>query len=459
MGRRPIAIGLGFAGLLGWWACATDENDNPKQDSGADAGGTASGGAGTGGLGGAPVGGNGGTGGTPDASWGADPIWEATTAVASACPVERLANAKDVRAFNWQPCAWSPADCEEAVLNSNIVGDGGGFVRTSVVQDDGTTTRVGLLFEYNVLKTSKNIAVYALESGQALDAFRGGIDGDACHLWGASLWGERFAVKVGTYSGETNSGIIGKLADSAQPIGFTHPSQPPGGSQGFYLGSDRWVWWWAPTYAYTSVSALDGSGYLLFANSAQPNSLVYVGEPVTTGKTFLFQGFVGDDAGIAHGKIMWSDGFTAPETYLEPADPNDVYGSPIYANSHMAFFRGIQPESTNKFASVELWTSHYSEQPSELQPVKLGTLSSQSIPPGRTGGWGFAAFPTFAPGTDDRELVIWDLAKGTSKTHLLPESQDLTVLLGVSRTHLWVGAADKGSASRAKHLIRIKLTP
>lgn len=447
-----FSVATGFA----WWSCSGD--DDARGGGSPDGGGGAStgGAGGTSAAGGLPVGGGGlGASGSTDGGFGEDPQWELTTAVASGCPVERLANAAAVRLYNWSPCSWSPRDCEQAVLNPKLIGLGGGFVRTSVVHDDGKTTRVALLFEVNAQMTSNNFAAYALESGEMLDAFRGGIRGDACHLWGASLWGERYAVKIGTLSGETNSGIVGKLADGASPSAFNHPTQPPGGAQGYYLGSDRWVWWWAPKYSYTSVSTVDGSDYVQFADTGLPSSLVYVGEPTTAGKTFLFQAFDGDDAGIAHGKIMWSDGVAAPKVYLEPGSASDVYGSPIYAHSHVAYFIGKNAQDTNKFDSVELWASPYSEQPGQLQPVKLSTLPTQSIPPNRAGGWGFAAFPSFVPGTDDRELVIWNLANGTSKTHLLPEGYDLTTLLGVSRTHLFVGASDLGK-SPSPYLIRIK---
>jgi hypothetical protein len=455
--RNRFSIALAFAGLVGWWACSSDDGTaDPSRDSGTDAGGTISGG-GAGGAGGTPVGGSGGTGGSGiDSGFGADPVWEGTTATATGCPVERLANATDVRVFNWEPCSWSPSDCEQAVFNTKLVGPEGGFIRTSIAQDDGTTVRLGLSFaEAFQPGLSKNLAVYALDSGEALDTFRAVGDNDVCRISGVSLWDKRFAFKLAPNNQLAHGGVVGALGSKDQPIGFTFASEPPGGSQGYYLGSDRWVWWWAPTYAYTSVSTLDGSDYKHFATTAQPNSLVFLGAPVSTGSTFLFSAFEGDDAGVAHGKIMWSDGIESPQVYLDPGTPDDRFGEPIFANGHLAWFRGIGIQDVNKFNSVELWASPYSPNPAELAPTKLTTLGSQSLPALATsGGWGFAAYPTFAPGTDDRELLIWDLAKATSKTHLLPEGYDLTVLLGISRTHLWVGASKFGQAPSI-YLIRI----
>ncbi len=59
----------------------------------------------------------------------------------------------------------------------------------------------------------------------------------------------------------------------------------------------------------------------------------HLGPPITTGKLFLFDAFVGDDAGLAHGQIFYSDGMAAPQVYLEPSEPGTYYGRPIYANS------------------------------------------------------------------------------------------------------------------------------
>lgn len=456
MRTRRISLAFAFAALLAW-SCSSDDTTDAN-DSGADGGGgAATGGGGTAATGGSVVGGSGGSGASLDSGWGPDPIWEATTAVASGCPVERIANASEVRVFDWEPCSWSPADCEQAVFNTNLVGPNGGFIRTSLVQDDGSTVRAALTFEEAFQPgQSKNLAVFALDSGYAIDVFRAVGDDDTCRISGTSLWQTRFAFKLAPSNQSKAGGIVGELGSSNQPTGFDFAVKPPGGSQGYYLGSERWVWWWAPKYSYTSVSAVDGSAYSQFADTGLPNTLVYLGEPVTTGTTFLFSAFEGDDAGIAHGKIMWSDGIQAPQDYLDPGTPNDRFGGPIYANSHLAWFRGIGIQDINKFQSVEFWASPYAETPSQLTPLKLTTLPASHtwIPTGSAGGWGFGAFPTV--GADDQtELLIWNLANGTSKTHLLPKGYDLTVLLGISRTHLWVGASDLGQ-SPSPYLIRIK---
>ncbi len=125
---------------------------------------------------------------------------------------------------------------------------------------------------------------------------------------------------------------------------------------------------------------------------------------------------------------MWSDGIAPPAVYLEPSAPNDAYGSPMYANSHLGFFRGINRQDINTYDSVELWASPYSDDPAKLQPTKLATTGAQSIPIGRTGGWGFAAFPTLTtPDDSSREFAIWNLAAGTSKIRKLPDTYGQTI--------------------------------
>jgi hypothetical protein len=454
--RRALASAFAIAALLAW-SCSGDDDASDAGDSGADGGGGAlGGGGGVAATGGMLGGGSGGTGAVVDSGWGADPIWQTTGAKASDCVIERVKNASEVQVFQWKPCAWSQADCEQAVFNPKLVGPKGGFVSSSLVQDDGIQVRAGLSFdEAFQAGLSKDVAVYVTDSGALLDAFRV-ADINVCEISGTSLWHERFGVKVWPDNQVVkNAGFVGKLQDPADPIAFSYPTQPPGASQGFYLGSERWVWWWAPKYAYTSVSTQDGSGYVQFADTGLPNTLVYLGAPVTTGTSFLFSAFEGDDAGSAQGKIMRSDGLSPPQDYLDPGTPNERYGEPIFANSHIAWFRGVGIKDVNEFQSVEFLTSPYSENPSELSATKLLTLPSTHtwIPSSTAGGWGFAAFPTLGP-NEQIDLQIWNLATGASKTHLLPDGYDLTVLLGVTRTHVWVGAADLGQ-SPAPYLFRI----
>jgi hypothetical protein len=446
---------VGSMAILSWWSCSSDERADGMggHDGGAEGGGAAgtspTGGAGGGGA----TGGSGGSNSDGGIDWGVDPKWESTSASAVGCPIERLTNAAELRVFAWQPCSWSPNDCAQAVFNPKLVGTDARFTPSSSVHDDGVTVRLGLAFQF-----SSPQSIFADSEGSGLDGVRLDAPSTQCLLASASVWGSRFGATVALLQTQQLGGMVGELGQQGDLKAFTLSAQPPGGPGAYIMGTDRWVWWWSPASALTSVSAVDGSGYAEFASSKSPAPWVYLGPPVSTGTKFLIDAQEGDDAGMAHESILISDGIAAPQTYLKAPDPKDNYGMPIYANSHVAFFRGIGIQDINVYDSVELWTSPYSETPAALQPVKLATIASQSMPThgARAGGWGFAAFSAFVPPNGERELVIWNLTKGTSRSHVLPDKYDPQGMLGITRTHLWQGAADLGKAP-SSHLIRIRL--
>jgi hypothetical protein len=438
MKARSVVMGsLLLAGAsLGWWSCSSDKSsEQPKTEAGAAGAAATGGGTGgaSGGSGGAGAAGGAGGTGNSGGTWGPAPDWEPTNIVGVPCPVERLANASEIRMFSWEPCPWAPNDCERAVFNSALVSQNATF--SASVDDDGTTVRVGLGSSY-----PKLLALFGTDSGQGLVGLRPASPSSDC-LLGAFLHGKRFAVSVAanvTPVGGDFGGILGDLDATTQPLlGFTLAAQPPGGPQGDSLGTSRWLMWWAPTYAYTSVSALDGSDYELIATTMPPSDLLYLGPPVTTGKLFLLDAVLTDDAGVADEKILYSDGTSAPAVYLEPTEPDTYYGSPVYANSHVAFFKGTGFQDINKYSSVELWASPYSESPSELKPQKLAAMPFNSMPGTPRGGWGFAAFDSPA-GVNKWDIVVWNLADGTQKTHALPAQDRLMGLVGVTRQHAWL---------------------
>jgi hypothetical protein len=320
------------------------------------------------------------------------------------------------------------------VFNSAWVGNNPHLVgRASTVHDDATTVRVGLAFT-----SPKDVILFATADGQGLAALRPSGSSD-CLMAGASVWGDRFATKLDAKPSQPlgeSGGVLGGFGPpGALPVGFSLMTQPPGAAQGLILGTTRWLWWWAPTYAYTTVSALDGSDYRLIATTMPPSQFIDLESPTTTGNLFFFEGFVGDDAGLAHGKIFYTDGVSPPQVYLEPTEPDTYYGSPIYANSHVAFFKGIQFQDINKYGSVELWASPYSDKPSELKPAKLAVLPYHSMPFEPKGGWGFALIG----GTTAEPIGIWNLAKVTERTYALSSDTDRWMgSVGVTRQHAWV---------------------
>jgi hypothetical protein len=434
--RSVLAVALVFgAAAAGWWSCSGEPRDEQARTD-AGAGGAAATGGGSGASGGASAsGGAGGAGNSGGIDWGPAPKWEATNIVAATCPIERLANASEIRMFAWEPCPWAPNDCERAVFNSAVVGNNATIVgRVSTVHDDGTDVRVGLAFH-----SPKALAIFATGDGQGLVGIRSGSSD--CAAFPASVDGKRFAVEVSTVTGGPGGsqfgGVLGDLTAPGAPVGFTLATHPPGGDQGYALGAVRWLWWWAPTYAYSSVSAVDGSDYKLVATTMPPSEFVDLESPITTGKLFLFEGFVGDEAGLAHGKIFYTDGLSVPDVYLEPSEPDTYYGRPIYANSYVAFFKGIGFQDINKYGSIELWASPFSEKPSELQPEKLAVLPDASMPGEPRGGFGFALFE-LAAGVNKWNIAVWNLAKNTERKYELPDSDGLMGLVGVSRQHAWV---------------------
>jgi hypothetical protein len=153
-------------------------------------------------------------------------------------------------------------------------------------------------------------------------------------------------------------------------------------------------------------------------------------------------------AGMVHGKILYSDGVGAPQTYLEPTEPDAHYGRPIYANSHVAFFKGIGLQDVGKYSSVELWVSPYSENPSQLKPTKLADFPFQGMPGEPRGGWGFAAM---GGPTQDEPVWLWNLPNATQRTYGLG-GYPLDAFPGISHEHLWVTASKTGGPTQ---LIRL----
>jgi hypothetical protein len=438
MKPRSVLIAAFVAGAasVAWWSCSGEPSEEAH---GSDAGGAGNGGAAgaAGGAGGvSATGGTGGVGNTGGVDWGPAPKWEAANIAGIPCPVERLANATEIRMFSWEPCPWASKDCEQAVLNSAVMGTGPAF--GARVDDDGANIRVVL-----GATSPKQVTLFALENGAGLAGFRPEGTGPKCILGNTSIRGDRFASLVAANvnaAGGQFGGILGELGTAAQSAtGFTSINQPPGGPQGVSLGITRWLWWWAPTYAYTSVSALDGSDYKPIATTMPPSELVYLGPPVATGKTFLFDAVSADDAGLAHGKILYSDGVSVPQVYLEPSEPDTHYGRPIYANSYVGFFKGIGLQDVNQYGSVELWSSPYSDDPSQLKPTKLAVLPYHSMPGEPAGGWGFALIGD----TLAEPIGIWDLAKATERTYPLSSDTDRWMgAAGVTRQHAWVVTAN-----------------
>lgn len=432
-----------FALALAALQCTS--NDAAKPDASAAAGGTgASGGAGgTGGN--AASGGSSGTGaaagsGGSASDWGALPTWTPIPGTVAGCSLERLANPGKVRLFKWNACSFA-ANCEEAEFGPAMKWLG--FNPTSMVQDDGTTVRVALSFSAAVFVTGPD--------GVVVDGFQ--THTPDCSLSSASVRSARFAVHVASQGATVFGGVLAEIGtESVETVTLTTP--PPGVPGPWYpLGPERWVWGWAPNNRLSSTD-LSGGDFQLFAPVPLSGPALAFLSPVSAGSIFLFQEYDTKDGGTFQGKIAWSDGIKAPESYLVPPSSNDDYGFPAYAHTRVGFLKGIGRKDVNSFDSVELWSTPFSEDPAQLAPQLVTKLPAINTSMNDTiGGFGRISMPILvAP----KQIAIgsWDLKTGDSTTFQLPDDHKFKFLAGLTRTHLWIGAA-KPNLGIVSYLVRL----
>ncbi len=454
--HRPLALALaaGFAAVATWAACGGKQTGSPGKDGGADAG---SGGAGGGGAGGSgayggtgATGGSGGSAGSPGeaGAWGPAPVWKAIPGSATGCTYERMVNAAQVRMFKWEPCSWT-AGCEQAAWDTDLFGQKATFGPDSTVVDDGAVVRVGL-----TMWREHNMAIVTSAEGMGLDAVRvtgGKFD---CRIGATSIWKNRFAVHVADLPVDHFGGILGEIGNMAvPPVAFTIPDPAPAGAtQGFALGDARWLWWWGPAGRLSTVSAQDGSGFQVFAQSG--GSVIEYDHPTTTGQLFLAQEYQQRDGGHVQGFITYSDGVSPMKPYLVPPDPDDDYLFPAFANSYVGFMKGIHQNDANLFDSVEIWATPYSTDPAQLSPEKIGNFPFTSATD-LAGGWGHLGTITKDPPEGSLGVACWTIATKSEKTYTLPSDHDPIPFLGVTRTHFWVGG--RGQQGDDPYLMRFQV--
>jgi len=352
-----------------------------------------------------------------------------------------MTNAASVRFFAWEPCAWTQG-CEQATFNptfGNDVSIGGSVV------DNGTTVYSGVSF-YSL---GQNVPTVAADDGNGLDAIRVSGGNPSCNLFGPVVHGERFAILLTSADFKHYGGILGKVGDmSSPPTVFTIPEPAPGGSpQRLVLGDSRFLWWWTPVDRFSTVSSADGSEFQIFAQVTSSSSVVSYRAPATTGPLFLAQAGEVLTGGHVQSRITYSDGVSPMKPYLVPQDPNDDYGEPAYANSHVGFLKGINQKDVNVYDSVEVWASPYTTDPSALKPELVGALPYSNMCY-LVGGWGhLGTCAKFSPTETLRELgvAVWTIATKTVQNYPIPTDRLPSLFMGVTRTHLWVGAKVGGS--------------
>lgn len=443
------AIGISGAAVLAtallWVACGGG-GDDAAGTGGADAA-AEGGGGGTGGAtpGGGGSGGSGGTGSSgADAGWGAAPKWESTGQQAAGCAIDFLANASEITALTWKPCAWS-AECEEAVFNQALMGADAAFNPTSAVHDTGVVARIALAV---VLPQPRVIVLDA--AGSALGGFRTLPSATECWLPTASVSDKRLGAMAGLLGTEHGGVLDDHDALGKSPKVFTLQNPPYGGAQETPLGESRWLWWWVPVDRFSTVSATDGSDFTMFAKATGETALL--ARPVAAGKIFLFDEVVVFDGGTWQRRISWSDGKLPPAPYLSPTVTADDFGFAAFANSHVGFMRGINRKDINKYDSVEVWSSPFSTDPKQLQPAFLAKLPFTGTPE-LAGGHGVVASLSQISGSGEHQFTAWNVSTKANRSLTLPNDRVYKAHLGVTRHHVYLAAAKPGMGP-SSYLIR-----
>ncbi len=436
--------------LIALVSVACSERDDPRASGGsggvagtAGAGGWAasggsSGNAGSGGSSGGAAGASG--------DWGAAPNWVPLNQKAAGCELEELVNAKEVRLLRWELCGFEPK-CEQAVFNPALIAKDGAFSPNSIATDDATTTILALK-----LSLPLALAAFSDHGGMAVASFRTSTGN--CNIWATSAWKKRIAVRVSEFDSSLYGGVLRSMDSSTPTAVFSIPQDQSGAPSPHVLGDSRWLWRWAPFDRLSSVSALDGSGFTIFAK-AEGETLGLTGV-TTTGPSFVYWEDFTPDGLIVQGRLMQSDGVAPPTVYLAPTDPDVSFGAPAFAHSHIGFMRGFKRSSVNKFENVELWASPFSEQPAALKPIKIADLASTSISTAKAGGHGKYATPAFAPPFGAQELLVFDLATGATTSFVVPPERVVKALLGLTRDHLYVAASKPGQGP-SPYLMRFAL--
>ena len=150
---------------------------------------------------------------------------------------------------------------------------------------------------------------------------------------------------------------------------------------------------------------------------------------------------IATDGGKLGANIVVTDGISPPSPYLDP--PSDSwYGLPIFAHSHIAWMRGVNPTQINLFERVELWASPYTADPAQLKPQKVSDWPDKYFNiNGWAGAFGTIAVVTTAADGTSLEDTIWNLDSMTTYKYAIPPAQphdDLRCSPGVTHTHSYV---------------------
>jgi hypothetical protein len=376
------------------------------------------------------------------------PVWEDLPTQVVGCTVQRLANASSLRLFNWATCAMLPK-CEEAIFHPSLITPTTILSPLSKVIDDGTGTRV--LVDFYTDPTAVSGDLIADEDGQVLAGFR--CVNPQC-LVGGTIGRSRFGIEVTGALDDASigpmGGLLGSVDHPSDLVGYVIDPVPVGWPDEVVMGDHRLLRRWYPDQLGT-LSNVDGSGFTIFTKLSQ--SILSLDWVSTTGPSFLFDVIEFGDGGVER-YIARSDGVAAPTRFIS-ASPGIWVGASGFANSFLVWQRGLNPQDVNRFDSVELWASPYTEDPAQLAPFKVDDLGGHSLFPGAA-GWGRYALAVPELPTQ-HTTIVWDLATKTKREITLPPDRYIGSWPGLTRTHLWLLAHE--TTSTRTPLMRFQLAP
>lgn len=368
---------------------------------------------------------------------GVAPTWETLTATPIGCSVDHLTNPGVARVFTWIPCDDGTPSCEEMQFDGPADTITTGLMSASHVQEeDGAGVRLELGIDYG----GETTVYFAYEDGTLFDAYRTVFTAD-CALWQGSLAGSHLGILVGNLNlaSPKLGGFTRDLSTGAPPAAFEVTPAPPGfGPQDTPMSPTRWAWQYGGGKV-VSVSSLDGSGLVLLAEASNPAypGLLDAHMVSGAGSIFLIPETFELDGGAVDVRIVSTDGLAQPTDYLRATD-GSFYDFPVFADSHVAWFRGVGVISLNQYQRVELWASPFSADPAALAPFKVAdyTFDAATF---MAGGWGRVAMPSYADPPIYGQQAVYDLVHQTSVNFQLPDGRSLwtSAEMGLTKTHLY----------------------
>jgi hypothetical protein len=386
------------------------------------------------------------------ASPGKDPVWAPIAATPAGCAVERVTNPAEVRAFSWAPCEGTPV-CEQVVFTPAF--DGVSPTANSSVREGGGVTRLALSF----YDATKYYTIFVDQDGWLIDGYRVERGGAAhCLIGSGAWWASRYGVVVITADPDPSKvkvgGLLHTFGAAGPPLSFDVTPTPTGVGPGAQaMGSDRWMWRYYPDKL-LSMRTTDGAGAATVAGPADPTILA-LGNPVSVGPSFLFSEVELPEGGALRGFIASSNGVDPPTPYLASTD-GSFYDFPAFADTHVAWLRGIGIVNVNKYQAVEVWASPYSEDPGALAPYKVDDYPATSMSY-TIGGHGRLAAPSTVDAPVHGESYVWDLATKTRTSVVLPGGRRYYGYLGLTSKHLWILGAPQDDSLPPDLLARFSL--